>query len=252
MSAPRRSSSRPQAPSPARRADRADRSWLGPVAVRRAAPPTFSRRMQQRARRSCGRISIQIQPVSTFSIDVDTASYSFVRASLNAQRPAAARRGAHRGDGQLLPLRRMRRRRARASRSAPRSRSSRAPGPRAASSSASASRAMRSAREPAARQPRVPDRHVGLDERAEPAAAGRSSRSRCCSTQLQPSDRVAIVTYAGNAGTALEPTAASREGQDPRRRSSGSAPAAAPRAPRASARPMRSPSGTSIRTASTA
>jgi Ca-activated chloride channel homolog len=32
-------------------------------------------------------------------------------------------------------------------------------------------------------------------------------------TQLQPADRVAIVTYAGNAGTALEPTAASEKGK---------------------------------------
>ena len=32
-------------------------------------------------------------------------------------------------------------------------------------------------------------------------------------TQLQPNDRVAIVTYAGNAGTALEPTAASEKGK---------------------------------------
>ena len=32
-------------------------------------------------------------------------------------------------------------------------------------------------------------------------------------TQLQPTDRVAIVTYAGSAGTALEPTAASEKGK---------------------------------------
>src|SRR5204862_2520451 len=32
-------------------------------------------------------------------------------------------------------------------------------------------------------------------------------------TQLQPADRVAIVTYAGKAGTALEPTAASETGK---------------------------------------
>ena len=33
---------------------------------------------------------VREEPVSTFSIDVDTASYSWVRASLNKQRPAAA------------------------------------------------------------------------------------------------------------------------------------------------------------------
>ena len=32
-------------------------------------------------------------------------------------------------------------------------------------------------------------------------------------TQLAPDDRVAIVTYAGHAGTALEPTAASDKGR---------------------------------------
>ena len=44
-------------------------------------------------------------PLSTFSIDVDTASYTNVRRFLNAGHAAAGRRGAHRGAGQLLPLR---------------------------------------------------------------------------------------------------------------------------------------------------
>jgi hypothetical protein len=44
-------------------------------------------------------------PVSTFSIDVDTASYAFVRASLNQQCPAATCRGAHRRADQLFSLR---------------------------------------------------------------------------------------------------------------------------------------------------
>ncbi len=44
------------------------------------------------------------EPVSTFSIDVDTASYAVVRSSLS-QWPAAPRRhSADRGDGELFPL----------------------------------------------------------------------------------------------------------------------------------------------------
>ncbi len=44
------------------------------------------------------------EPVSTFSVDVDTASYSFVRRQLHAGRAAAKGRGARRGDDQLLRL----------------------------------------------------------------------------------------------------------------------------------------------------
>ena len=52
------------------------------------------------------------EPLSTFSIDVDTASYANVRRFLNAGHAAAGRCGAHRGADQLLPLRLSRRRRA--------------------------------------------------------------------------------------------------------------------------------------------
>ncbi|WP_260582646.1 von Willebrand factor type A domain-containing protein [Sphingopyxis sp. PET50] len=44
------------------------------------------------------------EPVSTFSIDVDTASYSFVRASLNNNVLPQPHGGADRGAGQLFPL----------------------------------------------------------------------------------------------------------------------------------------------------
>ena len=91
-------------------------------------------------------------PVSTFSIDVDTASYSFVRASLNRNvlpQPAAVRveeminyfpydYAAPDDAARAVPHRR--------------SRCSRAPGRRAASSSRSASRATR-CRRPRARAP---------------------------------------------------------------------------------------------------
>ena len=45
------------------------------------------------------------EPVSTFSVDVDTASYSFVRGAAERRRAAAEGRGARRGDDQLLRLR---------------------------------------------------------------------------------------------------------------------------------------------------
>ena len=51
------------------------------------------------------------EPLSTFSIDVDTASYANVRRFLNEGHAAAGRRRAHRGAGQLLPLRLSRTRR---------------------------------------------------------------------------------------------------------------------------------------------
>ena len=44
-------------------------------------------------------------PVSTFSVDVDTGSYSNVRRFLDAGQLPPRRRGAHRGAGQLLRLR---------------------------------------------------------------------------------------------------------------------------------------------------
>ena len=48
---------------------------------------------------------VALEPVSTFSIDVDTASYSRVRRFLNDGQHAAGRFGAHRGTGQLFQIR---------------------------------------------------------------------------------------------------------------------------------------------------
>ena len=48
---------------------------------------------------------VAVDPLSTFSIDVDTASYANVRRFLNDGIAAAGGRGAHRGADQLLPLR---------------------------------------------------------------------------------------------------------------------------------------------------
>ena len=91
-------------------------------------------------------------PVSTFSIDVDTASYSWVRASLNQNvlpQPAAVRTEEMIN---YFPYDYAAAAHAPRSRSAPMSRCSRAPGRQAASSSASASRAMRCS-EPRGRAP---------------------------------------------------------------------------------------------------
>ncbi len=65
----------------------------------------------------------------------------------------------------------------------------------------------------AARQPRLPDRHVGIDERAEQAAAGQAVAGDAARPARRRTTRVAIVTYAGSAGTALEPTPASQKGR---------------------------------------
>ena len=56
--------------------------------------------------------------------------------------------------------------------------------------------------------------------------------------ELDERDTVAIVTYAGNAGTALEPTPVRQKEQDPRGHRPARARAAARPAPRASGRPM--------------
>ena len=102
-------------------------------------------------------------PLSTFSIDVDTASYTNVRRFLTAGAAPAEGRGADRGDGQLLPLRLSRAATARTRSRHHRGRG-RARGRRSTGWCASASRAARSAREPAAEQPGLPARRLRLDE----------------------------------------------------------------------------------------
>ncbi len=112
-------------------------------------------------------------PVSTFSIDVDTASYSFMRASLNRNVLPQPDIRAHRELINYFPMITQRRRR-RPSLSARQYRCFRRRGRRAARSFRSASRATRCLRHAAARQSRVPDRHLRLHERTKPAAAGQA------------------------------------------------------------------------------
>jgi Ca-activated chloride channel family protein len=151
-------------------------------------------------------------PVSTFSLDVDTASYSFMRASLNRgvlPPPAAVR------TEELVNY-----------------------FPYAYPSPATATEPFRTtisvfpspwsegrkiigigikgyAVQPASR-PRA-NLVFLIDTSGSMAAPNRlplvKQSLALLLTQLQPTDRVAIVTYAGNAGTALEPTAASEKGK---------------------------------------
>jgi Ca-activated chloride channel family protein len=149
-------------------------------------------------------------PVSTFSIDVDTASYSFVRASLNRNvlpSPAAVR------TEELVNY-----------------------FPYAYEAPASASEPFRVAASvfpspwsEGRKIVRIGIKGYQLPSTARPRAnlvllidtsGSMSSPNRLplvkqalamLLTQLEPADRVAIVTYAGNAGTALEPTPASEK-----------------------------------------
>ena len=122
-------------------------------------------------------------PLSTFSIDVDAALRQ--RAALPHDGAAAAEgRRAHRGAGQLLPLRLPRaRRRATRSRHAPTSRRRRGRRSTGCCASAFKGRAIDTARA-AAEQPGVPDRRLGLDAAARQAAAGEAGVPRCWSTSF--------------------------------------------------------------------
>jgi len=111
----------------------------------------------------------------------------------------------------------IRRRRRPASRSAPRWRCSRAPGRKAARSSRSASAAMRCSRRSARRANLV----FLIDTSGSMNASNRlplvKQSLAMLLTQLDANDRVAIVTYAGHAGTALEAHRSLRQVEDPRR-----------------------------------
>ena len=152
-------------------------------------------------------------PLSTFSIDVDTASYANVRRFLDAGPAAAEGRGADRGAHQLLPLRLPgAERRARRSRSRPRS-------PRARG---------------------TPEHRLVLDrpagraiERREPCRRATSSFLIDVSGSMTPPDKlpllkqamallveglreqdqVAIVVYAGSSGLVLPPTSGDRKAE---------------------------------------
>ena len=186
-------------------------------------------------------LAVASNPLSTFSIDVDTASYANVRRFLNGGPAAAAGRGAHRGAGQLLPLRLPAARGRRALLGDDRAWPP-APGSRRTSSCASASRraAIDDETTPAA-QPGLPGRRLRLDERPGEAAARCRRSMSLLVEQLTARDRVAIVVYAGASGLVLPPTPGRPQGRDPRRARRGWTPAARPTAARASSSPTRWP-----------
>jgi Ca-activated chloride channel family protein len=149
---------------------------------------------------------VRADPVSTFSIDVDTASYSFVRAALNRNvlpQPAAVR-----AEEMInyFPYR--------------------YPAPRSAAEPFSSAVSVLPSPFTAGRKiVRIGIRGYAIERAARPRAnlvflidtSGsmndpaklplvRQSLAMLLD-QLGPDDRVAIVTYAGSAGTALEPTA---------------------------------------------
>lgn len=156
--------------------------------------------------------AVREEPVSTFSIDVDTASYSFVRASLNSNvlpQPAAVR-----AEEMInyFPYR------------YPAARSAAEPFSTAVSVMPSPFKAGR-------KIVRIGVRGYEIARTARPRAnlvflidtSGSMQAPNklplvqqslaMLLDQLDANDRVAIVTYAGSAGTALEPTPASQKGR---------------------------------------
>ena len=179
-------------------------------------PDTYPSRQRHAAAQSHDRFTeitpnpvkvVAEEPVSTFSIDVDTASYGFMRAALNAGFLPEKDAVAHRGTRQLLPLRLPP---AGDSRPAVRHPRLGDAGTVERCGPADAHRHQRLRARPkrrAAGEPRVPCRHLGLDERAEQAAAPHPL-AQAVADRAGARDRVAIVAYAGAAGVVLAPTRA--------------------------------------------
>ncbi len=154
-------------------------------------------------------LATQVHPLSTFSVDVDTASYANTRRFLK--------------QGQLPPKDAVRieelinyfhydlPRRAAGPAVLDHHRGRREPVEHALSGScASASGAADRRRQGPGAQPGVPDRRVGLDARPEQAAAAQARTRVAGRAAPRPQDRVAIVVYAGNSGLVL-PSTSGRE-----------------------------------------
>jgi Ca-activated chloride channel family protein len=169
--------------------------------------------------------AVREAPVSTFSVDVDTASYSFMRASLNRNvlpQPAAVR------TDELINY--------------PWSEG------RKLIRIGIKGYAVQAATRPRANLVFLIDTSGSMDAPNRLPLVKQSLAMLV--GQLDANDRVAIVAYAGRAGTVLMPTAPPTRRRFSAR-SSAWRRAAAPREARAFARPTRSPSRISMPTAST-
>ncbi len=173
-------------------------------------------------------LAVRDNPLSTFSIDVDTASYANVRRFLNEQHAPAERRGADRGAGQLLHLRLP----AAAGRRALLRDDGSGRLPVGAGASAAPHR-PEGPRDSTAEQ-RPPSNLVflidvsGSMQPANKLPLVQASPCACSSTSSAPKDRVAIVVYAGASG--MRARADHRQERRSATRSIASKPAARPTA----------------------
>ena len=191
------------------------------------------------------------EPVSTFSIDVDTASYSYVRRRSSegyVPEPDAVRieelinyfdydyRGPDLAETPFEPTVAV------------------FPTPWNPKTAAPPHRhqGLRAAGRPrTSRATSSSSRHLGLDGRARQAAAAQARASRCWSTSSAPTTRSRSSSMpARPAWCSSRPRRPTRRRSSPRSTTSG--PAARPRAPKASSSPTSSPSRTRSRAASTA
>ena len=155
-------------------------------------------------------LRVRDEPLSTFSIDVDTASYANVRRFLDQS--TLPPKDAVRIEEMLnyfpyddaAPQGRRSVRRARRGRRLP---LERRPPPGADRPDGPPHRQ----RPPPAQQPRLPDRRLRLDGRAEQAAAAQDVAPEAGAEQLGENDRVAIVVYAGASGLVLPSTSCARK-----------------------------------------
>ena len=191
------------------------------------------------------------QPVSTFSIDVDTGSYSQRAPHAGAGRAAARRCRARRGVHQLLRLRPPRARLAR--NAVPRDhRTGAGAVERAAPAADDRHQGLRRAQgDAAAGEPGVPDRHLGLDAVAGQAAAGQGRAAPAGAAAARAGPRVDGGLRRRRPGWCCRRRRATGTRKSSPR-STGSKPAAAPTAATASVSPTRWRSRRSSRAASTA
>ena len=196
--------------------------------------------------------SVASEPVSTFSIDVDTRLLRLRAPGAQCRAAAAEGCGARRGDDQLLPLRLSAARGPQRALPADGDGRCRRRGTRPTSSSISPSRAIDVARSERPRANLVlPDRHLGLDGAGGPAAAAQERlphARRHAAAGRHGRHRHLCRRHAGGAGADQD----GGEAQDPRGHRRVWARAARRPAAPASRRPIGWPKAPSTRRQSTA